>query len=189
MTYTKHIDKELFSEYMEYDETCKSCLKWIKRPYKARIIVGSEVGTVASTGYFIVGLLGKQYNCHRIVAVLHGMDIDSKFIDHIDGNRANNKVSNLRVCDFNTNARNRKLHSKNVTGVTGICFNSRDKCYYAFWTEDGKNKKIGFKLSRFESEEKAFEAAVECREDNIERLNKLGYNYSERHGLNNTSEK
>jgi hypothetical protein len=53
------------------------------------------------------------------------------FIDHIDGDRANNKIENLRLCDKTQNARNRKRCKRNTTGVKGVRIRSDSGKYEA----------------------------------------------------------
>ena len=43
-------------------------------------------------------------------------------IDHIDGNRANNNIHNLRIATISQNQMNRKLNKNNKSGVKGLRF-------------------------------------------------------------------
>jgi len=57
-----------------------------------------SVGSMKDNGYFIVKINKKLHYVHRIIANLfHGLDLtSSEVVDHIDGNKTNNCVSNLR---------------------------------------------------------------------------------------------
>ena len=68
-------------------------------------------------------------------------------IDHLDGNGLNNAIENLRDCTRTLNSRNAKKRMDNTSGVNGVYWNKRDKCWRAqgFITIDGKliNKWLG----------------------------------------------
>lgn len=69
--------------------------------------------TIRKDGYLIIGLVkdGKQkiFLIHRLVAIAFIENPnDYKFVDHIDNNRTNNNVSNLRWCTSSENNKNRK---------------------------------------------------------------------------------
>ena len=73
-----------------------------------------------SRGYFRIGFDRENYYAHRILYCLyHKTDIDSSLvIDHIDGNRINNSIHNLRLVTFRENLRNRKV--KCVSGFPNV---------------------------------------------------------------------
>ena len=61
-------------------------------------------GWVQNTGYLTVALKNKKYSVHRLIAQTF-IDNPNKFpvINHIDGNKLNNKVSNLEWCTYKHN--------------------------------------------------------------------------------------
>lgn len=82
---------------------------------------GNEAGHL-SHGYKRVSVRGRGYAVHRIAwELVNGPIPDGHEIDHIDGNRANNAIENLRLVTATENARNKALHrNSNVTGVLGV---------------------------------------------------------------------
>ena len=67
------------------------------------------------------------YLIHRLVAITHISNLHNfKFVDHIDRNRTNNKVSNLRWVDSKASLENRKF--------------LKDKCYIVFDKDNFKVK-------------------------------------------------
>lgn len=57
-------------------------------------------------GYYYVSLGGKKYKVHRLVASAFIGDVDGKEVDHIDTNRKNNSLDNLRIVTRKENANN-----------------------------------------------------------------------------------
>lgn len=180
----KEISKELFEEFFEYDETSKSCLRWKKKPNPkaSEIKTGDEAGTLNSSGYYVVKLNQVLYYCHRVVMVLQkSVNITGLFIDHVDGNRSNNKISNLVLTDRYGNARNQKKNTKNKTGVTGVNYSEKYREYVVTWRENGINRKKHFKVDDTNKNE-IFKIACEFRKNKLIELASLGFHYAERHG-------
>ena len=132
-----------FNEYFEYDETSKTCLRWkVKR---RRIKAGDEAGFLNNTGYWRVGLLGKQFLCHRIVWELHhGVIPAGCVIDHVDKNPQNNQIGNLRLC---TQLENNWNQTTNRIGVSsqykGVHWHSSSGKWRSRIRFEGKSKHLG----------------------------------------------
>lgn len=97
-------------------------LTWAKS--RQRIKKGDEAGNVNSHGYRVVGIRGKVHKAHKIIVVyMTGVWPDPKdTVDHVNGNRLDNRWINLRVISFADNCRNRVRANKNsTTGHLGIC--------------------------------------------------------------------
>lgn len=83
---------------------------------------GTEACSKLKDGYLRVTIRHKAYMVHRIVwIILHGEIPDGKLVDHVDGNRENNRPNNLRLVDDSGNSRNRAKRSDNTSGITGGC--------------------------------------------------------------------
>lgn len=75
--------------------------------------------TVEQKGYKSGKLFGKRLKAHRVIwAWVHDDWPDE--IDHINGNKADNRLSNLRPVDHAENSRNRKFYSNNTNGSIGV---------------------------------------------------------------------
>lgn len=68
---------------------------------------------------------------------------DGMEVDHIDGNRLNNRRSNLRVCTHAQNAKNNALSRRNKSGFTGVRFHPIDLCYVAAIVINSKKIHLG----------------------------------------------
>lgn len=90
------------------------------------ILAGSVAGTVNSSGYVVCHVHGKKLKAHRIIWVLViGAIPKGFFIDHIDHDRSNNRISNLRLVSAHDNQFNRSKSQKNTSGVTGVHWHPR----------------------------------------------------------------
>jgi hypothetical protein len=159
------MEREMFDDYLFYDETSLSCLRW-KVNVASWVKVGSAAGSLDNKGYYIIKLKGIPYKAHRIIAVLHNLDINGFLIDHIDRDRANNKISNLRVVnpkENNQNSNSKKLSSTNTSGVQGVSYDKTWNRWIASWYENGQRKLKYFPINSSTSSEYAFGLAVEYR--------------------------
>ncbi len=77
-------------------------------------------GSLDSRGYLILKIKGIQYKAHRVAWFLHYGQWPTLTIDHIDSNRTNNAISNIREVDQKTNNRERRYSRNEKTGEYGI---------------------------------------------------------------------
>lgn len=78
---------------------------------------------ISNSGYFYIKLNGKHYYIHRLVA-LHFIQNPNGYelVDHIDRNKFNNHVNNLRWVNKSMNSMNSKIRIDNKSGIPGIFF-------------------------------------------------------------------
>lgn len=87
---------------------------------------GKEAGRSTSSEYCRIVISGRSYLAHRLAwLAVHG-HMPEGFIDHIDGDRLNNRINNLRITDRAGNAKN-SSHKAGRTGVQNIGFT--DGCW------------------------------------------------------------
>lgn len=140
----------LFSYHSETGE-----IRWrAVRPYAHQISVGCLAGTVSRNGYLVIGLDRKYFGAHRIIwKMMTGSDPDDQ-IDHINGNRLDNRWSNLRAANNGQNRWNTKIAKNNTSGIKGVCFDKARDRWVASIAAGGSNKKLG----RFKSKQEAIAA-------------------------------
>jgi len=115
-------------------------------------------------GYLYGGLFGSNFSSHRI-AWYHAHGVVPDEIDHINGNRADNRLCNLREVTRRENCKNAAKRSSSRSGITGI---SWDQVNFRWHVRIGR-KHIG----RF----KDFEEAIAAR-----KAAEAEYNYHPNHG-------
>jgi hypothetical protein len=81
--------------------------------------------TILSDGYRRGCVLNQRHLAHRVIwALRYGVwPVDQ--IDHINGVRSDNRISNLRVVSNMENGRNQRLRKNNTSGVMGVCWDSK----------------------------------------------------------------
>lgn len=174
-------------EYFIYDENAGSCLT--RSVFKKFVKKTLDVGCLDTHGYWVTTFNGKHYKCHRIIWEMFNGKIPSGMqIDHVDGNRSNNTISNLRCVEKIINSRNTVKHRNKNTLKTGVITTKKKNRYgtvYFYWTaiwvENGKKYRKCFSKNKFGSEH-AFELASNYRDAMIAKLNEHGAGYTERHG-------
>jgi hypothetical protein len=113
------------------------------------IIAGGSDGL----GYIRISVDNKNYKAHRLAWLYVNGEWPSHEIDHINGNRSDNRIDNLRDVPRAQNIQNQvKPHSNNKTGYLGV---TKGPCnrFRAFIGVNGKNVNLG----RFDTAELASE--------------------------------
>lgn len=93
-------------------------LYW-QRKVNKRHGIHTPAGTVNSFGYRVITIKGKKIHAHRLVWLWHNAELPEQ-VDHINGDRADNRMENLRAANCMTNAFNSKLKADNTSGVKGV---------------------------------------------------------------------
>lgn len=89
---------------------------------------GKTAGHFDKNGYVVISIFDRPYLGHRIAWAMYHGSWPEQYIDHVDGNPRNNKISNLREANFSENSRNYKKPKSNTCGFKGASFDaSRNK--------------------------------------------------------------
>lgn len=187
MTKYNDLDFDYFDKAVYIDYSSLTGLRWkIDNRYLKKIKAGTQAGTVKKNGYAVLHFKGKMYFVHRVIYLLEHKEIDSYLqIDHIDGNKLNNDINNLREVTVAVNNRNAKLRSDNKSGVKGVYYRRIEEHEYwvARYSDDETGKLITkyFGIHNYKSSEDAKIAAIKFRELKIDDLILKGSGYTERH--------
>lgn len=93
-------------------------------------------------GYLVISVENKDYRAHRLAWLYHHGH-DPLTIDHIDGNKTNNKITNLRSVSLSENQKNRRIGRNTKNGIFGVRIDKRTGKYYARITVHGREVYLG----------------------------------------------
>ena len=116
------ITAERARELLDYDPET-GVFTW-KVTLSNRSLKGSRAGSLHKrSGYLRVGADGKYYLAHRLVWLIHYGFFPDDCVDHINHDKADNRLCNLRAASPRDNSRNKKLRSDSPSGVCGVQVN------------------------------------------------------------------
>lgn len=152
------ITAELVRELLEYSPETGS-FQWKERPARSSWNAtwpGKTAGSLDSKGYLRFQVAGQMHKAHRLAWLyVHGKWPAGE-IDHIDGNRSNNAIANLRVATPRQNQQN-KTAKVNASGFRGV--SKRGRKWRALVTINGRRTHVGI-FDTPEAASAAYEAAA-----------------------------
>jgi hypothetical protein len=146
----KQIAVNFVKEVLSYDMGTGD-FYWKKSKYTAKI--GASAGGLDNKGYKRIELKGTFYACHRLAWAYVTGEWPSHHIDHINGNRSDNRFCNLRIASIADNKRNSATPSNNTSGYKGVVFKPRNKLRP--WQSAIKHNKKWIYIGAFETPEEA----------------------------------
>lgn len=112
------------------------------------------------SGYIGITIDGVEFKAHRLAWLLAFGEWPKGVIDHINGNRSDNRISNLRDATFKTNAENRRrARAGSASKLMGAQWHEQRGKWQASITSNGKR----FHLGLFETQEEAHEAYISAK--------------------------
>lgn len=131
---------ERLRELLDYDPET-GVLRWqVSRGRNAK--AGSVAGTPNRDGYIHVKVDGVALKAHRIAWAMHNGEWPSAEveIDHVDMDKANNQIKNLRTASRNENQHNLAVRADNTSGVKGLSFRPNKRLWLGQIMLHGKNR-------------------------------------------------
>lgn len=159
--YAEHFTPEEMSDRLAYDPLT-GVLTWKKCRDSRKI--GTHAKSIDVSGYVQVNVAGKVMKGHRIAWAIHHGAWPKGQIDHVNGNRSDNRIENLRCVDNQTNCQNQRNGSrKNETGFLGVhigrgCESKRFRAKIQF---EGKQLHLG----GYPTAEEAHQAYIKAKRD------------------------
>ncbi len=114
--------------------------------------------SVGNHGYLQGQLNGKMCLMHRVITNCpSGLQVD-----HINHNKLDNRLKNLRICTASNNQMNEKLSKNNTSGTKGVSYYKRSNMWESYISVANKRIRIGKFLS--------YEEAVKARKSAEEKM-------------------
>jgi hypothetical protein len=126
----------------------------------SNVSAGDVAGYATAAGYLVVGLFGEKFRMHRLAWLhVHGR-WPTGTVDHIDTDRTNSRIANLRDVTQAINTQNRRNPTKaNTSGLLGVYWSARRKGFMASVSLNKKKKRRG----PYKTAERAYAAYVELK--------------------------
>lgn len=134
--------------------------KLVRKKFDGRCMPDGYLGSLKQSGYMVARIESKSYRVHHLVWLyFHGRYPD-KHIDHINGNRSDNRIENLRECSPSENHQNRSSNKNSKSKYLGVSWCSARRKWVARIKAADINKQLGY----FGSEEDAYDAYLKAKE-------------------------
>ena len=149
---TPYITAGLLRQLLDYDPTT-GVLRWrarnsdmftCDRSYKTwnRRFAGAKATCADGYGYRKIGILGRKFQAHRVIwAMIHDSWPDQ--VDHINHDRSDNRIHNLREVTESCNKKNVSKSRRNTSGVVGVHAHGDTGLWRARITNDGVTVHLG----------------------------------------------
>lgn len=146
---------KLIREMVSYNPET-GVLIWIARPCP-KIRIGSIASRKPNRDdrYRVFKLNKRAYQAHRVAWLLHYGDWPALELDHINGDKDDNRISNLRLATRSQNMANRKVRAESRTGIKGVRPYGKEKFAAVFMKKH---------LGAFDTPEEASEAYAKAAE-------------------------
>lgn len=154
MTPKNDVDVDVVFEFLKADELGQ--LFWIKSPAR-HILIGQKAGYMSPNGYIKISLQGRSHLAHRLVWVLSNKRWPTLILDHIDGNRSNNSLKNLREVGYAENSQNMRVRNRNNCGAQGV-YKRTDISGINVWQASIKSNNKKIYLGGFATKDEAHQA-------------------------------
>ena len=128
-----------FKEYFKYDNG----VLFIKKKFAKKTVVGNKAGCLsAKIGYYVFKFKGKQFLVHRVIwEMFNGAIPEGYLIDHINQNKTDNRIENLRLATKSQNAMN-SIKRKGKSVFKGVQKNKHGK-FESYIKINQKKKNLG----------------------------------------------
>ena len=148
---------ERLRELVTYDPDTGIMSSRVKRHGKNP---GDRLGSITSTGYLVTQIEGYKTSIHRFIWLYMYGRLPFGETDHINGNRLDNRLPNLREVPGTFNQQNRATPRRgSKVGYIGVSLAPYKKKYRAQIEVNGKGRSLGF----YATAEEAHAAYLEAK--------------------------
>lgn len=142
-----HTQEQLLSIFDYNEET--GILYW--RESRGCVAKGYIAGTKHNKGYLSIVLDKIPYLVHRVIWCMYYGNWPTDYIDHINGNRSDNSILNLRLATRSENAKNHPKRLDNTSGIKGVIWDKRRNK----WIARVQNNNTRYDVGGYDSIEEA----------------------------------
>lgn len=140
MTETDKLTIERLHSVLSYDAELGRFVFLVSR---GACKTGTIAGSPSSNRYILINVDRRKYHAHRLAwFYVHGRW--PKRLDHRNGDRADNRLSNLREASPSQNAINAKLRADNTSGLKGAFFHKPRRKWLSAIRVNGRQIHLGY---------------------------------------------
>lgn len=158
-----HISQELLLALFNYDPETGIFTRKLTTGTKAK--KGDIAGVLNDNGYIDISINTRAYRAHRLAWLYCFDELPEEQIDHIDNDRTNNRLDNLRLATNLQNSYNKGVSKLNTTGYKGVSLDKRCNRYRAYISVEGKQKSLGYYSTAEEASQAYIDAAKKLHKD------------------------
>jgi len=157
------MNKELLLSFEVADSHIQYCARTGAFTWKSSVggvVVGQPAGYINSNGYMVIGFAGQKFRLHRLAWMLTHGSWPIGVIDHVNGDRTDNRLANLREVSQAVNLQNMRVPTKaNTSGFLGVYWSGKRKGFMAAVHLGKKGKRRG----PYKTAERAYVAYVDLK--------------------------
>lgn len=138
----QNLNVDLLRSLLDYDPNT-GLFRWTaKRRWRTDLC--GEVAGHFNKRYVTIQFEGKQWAAHRLAwAYMHG-ELPTEDLDHINGDKHDNRIANLRPATRAQNCCNVRLRRNSKSGLKGVSWKSDDGKWLAQIQFQGKSRFLGY---------------------------------------------
>lgn len=145
-------------ELLDYSPS-SGVFKWRVAPTGRREI-GGVAGCEDRSGYLKIGVDGRLYAAHRLAWLYVYGEWPVPAIDHINGVKTDNRITNLRAAGQDINSQNRRGANRgNTSGLLGVCWSRHHRKWIAQISANGEKVMLG----GFDDRRDAYDAYLKAK--------------------------
>lgn len=132
----EELTQEKLKETLNYNPNT-GIFTW-KKQISKKSTIGRVAGSNRGDGYKGINLYNKSYYAHRLAWLYKYGYLPENDVDHINRNKSDNRIINLREVSRQCNLRNSSLNKNNTSGVSGVSFDKGSNSWKAQITVNKK---------------------------------------------------
>lgn len=153
----KYHEKYILSDVRDHLSYNKETGHFTWLTFRRKVKPGDLAGTKDKDGYLVITYRGVLFKAHRLAWFFENGSLPAETIDHINRDRSDNRIDNLRIATRHEQSQNMGEYKNNKSGYQGVYFNSKAGKWQAQITYKGKRYHVGI----FDNPEEA--SSARCR--------------------------
>jgi hypothetical protein len=135
------LDRKRLLELLHYEPETGVFTRLVRTAQCMR--VGDVAGRTDTWGYRQIGVDGRKHLAHRLAWLYVTGEWPAEQIDHVNGDRSDNRIVNLRLATGSQNQANMRKRGDNTSGYKGVAWNAKCRKWQAYIGVNGRRHHLG----------------------------------------------